>query len=55
MFRQVESLTKENLRLKKYEENSRVVRMKYNESLKEKMELEELVIQQEERVSINVK
>jgi hypothetical protein len=43
-------MTKENIKLKKIEELGKVLRLKYNEILKEKMEMEELILKQEEQV-----
>jgi len=43
-------MNKEIFRLKKFEDHSKVIRAKYNECLKEKMELEEIIAQQDERV-----
>ena len=45
-------MSKEILRLKKFEDHSKAIRSKYNQSLVEKMELEEFILQQDEKVNI---
>jgi hypothetical protein len=45
-------LNKEILRLKKFEDHSKSVRAKYNQALVEKVELEDLILQQDERVGL---
>jgi hypothetical protein len=44
-------MNREILRLKKFEDHSKAVRAKYNESLIEKMELEDVILQQDEKVN----
>jgi hypothetical protein len=44
-------MNKEVLRLKKFEDHTKAIRVKYNQSLMEKMELEDVILQQDERVN----
>ena len=44
-------MNKEVLRLKKFEDHTKAIRAKYNQSLMEKMELEDVILQQDERVN----
>jgi hypothetical protein len=44
-------MNKEILRLKKFEDHTKAIRTKYNQSLMEKMELEDVILQQDERVN----